>query len=541
MKYINPVDTFAWANLKEHFYSIKKVHMRDLFFHDTKRFNRFSINFEDQIIIDFSKNRIVEATITKLLELADAMKLSDAIIDMFNGKKINYTENQPVLHIALRNQSNHPIVIDGIDVMLEINSVLEKMKIFSELVISGKWMGFSNESITDVVNIGIGGSDLGPNMVTDSLEPYKNHLNIHYISNVDGSHIVNVLKKLKPEHTLFIVVSKTFKTQETIMNAYTARNWLLKACQDEKCISKHFCAVSMNMNEPVKFGINYKNIFKIWNWVGGRYSLWSAVGLSIMLSVGFNNFKELLSGAYSMDKHFFKTDFRKNIPVLLALIGVWYNNFFKAETEAIFPYDQSMHRLPKYLQQANMESNGKSISRNVELLSWQTGPIVWGESGTNGQHAFFQLIHQGTKLVPCDFIGAVLSHHTLDHHHNALLSNFFAQTQALAFGTSDFLKNNNSGFKSLSFPFKMFLGNKPTNSLLLKKVTPYTLGALIALYEHKIFTQGVIFNIFSFDQWGVELGKTLANDILKKLTNNNEILSYDSSTNNLINYYKKWR
>jgi len=539
MKYIDPINTTAWLQLKEHFNQIGKVHMKDLFFHDANRFDKFSVNFEDQIIVDFSKNRITDTTMTKLLKLTDEMKLSDAINDMFSGKKINYTENQPVLHVALRNNNKDPIIVNKTNVMLKIDAVLKKIKFFSELVISGKWTGFSNMSITDVVNIGIGGSDLGPNMVTDSLEFYKNHLKVHYVSNIDGSHLSNVLKHLNPESTLFIIVSKTFNTQETMINANSARKWLLNKFKDEKCISKHFCAVSTNLDKPIKFGISYENIFEIWHWVGGRYSLWSAVGLSIVLSIGFSNFKKFLSGAYSMDQHFLKTDFRRNIPVLLALISIWYNNFFKTETEAILPYDQSMSRFPKYLQQANMESNGKSVSRNAQNVLWQTGPIIWGEPGTNAQHAFFQLLHQGTKLVPCDFIGTVLSHYSLRDHHKVLLSNFFAQTQALAFGTND-SSTKDIIFKHRSIPFKLFKGNKPTNSLLLKKVTPYTLGALIALYEHKIFTQGIIFNIFSFDQWGVELGKSLANNILNDLSNNEKTLHYDTSTNNLINYYKNW-
>lgn len=540
MKYIDPINTKAWLNLKEHFNDIKYVHMKDLFFRDSSRFNKFSINFEDEILIDFSKNRITETTITKLLQLADEMKLLDFIQDMFNGKRINCTENQPVLHVALRNKSNVPIIVDDLDIMLEVNAVLKKMKDFSELVISGKWKGFSNQAITDVVNIGIGGSDLGPHMVTDALQPYQNHLKIHFISNIDGSHLLNVLKHLNPETTLFLVVSKTFNTQETITNAYSARNWVLNRFKDKKSISRHFCAVSMEINKPIVFGIDYRNIFKFWNWVGGRYSVWSSVGLSVVLAIGFDNFKNFLKGAHSMDQHFLKTNFRHNIPVILALIGIWYNNFFKAETEAILPYDQSMHRFPKYLQQANMESNGKFVSRNQKVLSWQTGPIVWGEAGTNGQHAFYQLIHQGTKLVPCDFIGVVCSHHTLDNHHKILLSNFFAQTKALAFGKSVNLVTTNNTSKVSSELFKAFEGNKPTNSLLLRKITPYNLGALIAIYEHKIFTQGIIFNIFSFDQWGVELGKNLANNIFQEMVHNTKTSEFDSSTNNLINYYKRW-
>ncbi|BBI01433.1 glucose-6-phosphate isomerase [Buchnera aphidicola (Nipponaphis monzeni)] len=545
MKYLDPINTQAWVELKKHFEQIKNVHIKDLFYNDSNRFEKFSINFDNQLLVDFSKNRITSETVNKLLQLANEMKLKSSIQSMFNGEKINYTENQPVLHVALRNQIDKKMIVHGENIMSCINKSLKKMQIFSELVINKIWIGFSNKNITDIVNIGIGGSDLGPHMVYDALTPYRNYLKVHYVSNIDGSHLLNVLKKVNPETTLFIVVSKTFTTQETMINANSACNWLLKYAKHKKFISKHFCAVTMNIQKAKSFGIDEQNIFELWDWVGGRYSLWSSVGISIMLSIGFKNFMKLLEGGHAMDRHFLETDFKKNIPVLLALISVWYNNFFRMETEAILPYDQYLHRLPEYLQQANMESNGKCVNRNGKLVTWQTGPIIWGKSGTNGQHAFYQLMHQGTKIIPCDFIAAINSHNELDDHHKILLSHFFAQTKALAFGTnSDIIFNdfkNDIEFKNHALPFKVFLGNRPTNSILLKKVTPYTLGLLLALYEHKIFTQGVIFNIFSFDQWGVELGKILSKKIFVKLNKTLNISSYDSSTENLISYYKQWK
>ncbi|KHT42072.1 glucose-6-phosphate isomerase [Pectobacterium brasiliense] len=548
MKNINPSQTAAWQALQHHFDAMKDVQISELFAQDSDRFAHFSATFDDQMLVDYSKNRITAETMEKLHALARETDLSAAIQSMFAGEKINRTEDRAVLHVALRNRSNTPILVDGKDVMPEVNAVLAKMKDFSERVIGGEWKGYTGKTITDVVNIGIGGSDLGPFMVTEALKPYKNHLNMHFVSNVDGTHIAETLKPLNPETTLFLVASKTFTTQETMTNAHSARDWFLKTAQDEKHVAKHFAALSTNAKAVGEFGIDTDNMFEFWDWVGGRYSLWSAIGLSIILSLGFDNFEKLLSGAHAMDKHFVSTPAEKNLPVLLALIGIWYNNFFGAETEAILPYDQYMHRFAAYFQQGNMESNGKSADRNGNPVDYQTGPIIWGEPGTNGQHAFYQLIHQGTKLVPCDFIAPAVSHNPLSDHHSKLLSNFFAQTEALAFGKSrevveaEFAAAGKSP-KEVEHvaPFKVFEGNRPTNSILLREITPYSLGALIALYEHKIFTQGAILNIFTFDQWGVELGKQLANRILPELENDSTIDSHDSSTNGLINRFKAWR
>lgn len=548
MKNINPTQTAAWQALQKHFDEMKDVTIADLFAKDGDRFSKFSATFDDQMLVDYSKNRITEETLVKLQDLAKECDLAGAIKSMFSGEKINRTENRAVLHVALRNRSNTPILVDGKDVMPEVNAVLEKMKTFSEAIISGEWKGYTGKAITDVVNIGIGGSDLGPYMVTEALRPYKNHLNMHFVSNVDGTHIAEVLKKVNPETTLFLVASKTFTTQETMTNAHSARDWFLKAAGDEKHVAKHFAALSTNSKAVGEFGIDTANMFEFWDWVGGRYSLWSAIGLSIVLSIGFDNFVELLSGAHAMDKHFSTTPAEKNLPVLLALIGIWYTNFFGAETEAILPYDQYMHRFAAYFQQGNMESNGKYVDRNGNVVDYQTGPIIWGEPGTNGQHAFYQLIHQGTKMVPCDFIAPAITHNPLSDHHQKLLSNFFAQTEALAFGKSREVveqeyRDQGKDPATLDYvvPFKVFEGNRPTNSILLREITPFSLGALIALYEHKIFTQGVILNIFTFDQWGVELGKQLANRILPELKDDKEISSHDSSTNGLINRYKAWR
>ncbi|ASY81012.1 glucose-6-phosphate isomerase [Pectobacterium polaris] len=548
MKNINPSQTAAWQALQHHFDAMKDVQISELFAQDSDRFAHFSATFDDQMLVDYSKNRITAETMEKLHALARETDLSAAIKSMFAGEKINRTEDRAVLHVALRNRSNTPILVDGKDVMPEVNAVLAKMKDFSERVIGGEWKGYTGKTITDVVNIGIGGSDLGPFMVTEALKPYKNHLNMHFVSNVDGTHIAETLKPLNPETTLFLVASKTFTTQETMTNAHSARDWFLKTAQDDKHVAKHFAALSTNAKAVGEFGIDTDNMFEFWDWVGGRYSLWSAIGLSIILSLGFDNFEKLLSGAHAMDKHFASTPAEKNLPVLLALIGIWYNNFFGAETEAILPYDQYMHRFAAYFQQGNMESNGKSADRNGNPVDYQTGPIIWGEPGTNGQHAFYQLIHQGTKLVPCDFIAPAVSHNPLSDHHSKLLSNFFAQTEALAFGKSrevveaEFAAAGKSP-KEVEHvaPFKVFEGNRPTNSILLREITPYSLGALIALYEHKIFTQGAILNIFTFDQWGVELGKQLANRILPELENDSTIDSHDSSTNGLINRFKAWR
>ncbi|OZS72589.1 MULTISPECIES: glucose-6-phosphate isomerase [Providencia] len=548
MRSINPSQTAAWRALEQHFAQMKNVHMRDLFAQDKDRFTHFSATFDGQILVDFSKNRITQETLEHLLALAKETELESAINSMFQGEKINRTEDRAVLHTALRNRDNTPIYVDGKDVMPEVNAVLEKMQQFSQRIISGDWKGYTGKAITDVVNIGIGGSDLGPFMVTEALRPYKNHLNMHFVSNVDGTQIAETLKKLNPETTLFLIASKTFTTQETMTNAHSARDWFLAAAKDESQVAKHFVALSTNGEEVAKFGIDTNNMFEFWDWVGGRYSLWSAIGLSIILSVGFDNFVQLLNGAHAMDKHFTQTPLEKNIPVLLGLIGIWYNNFFEAETEAILPYDQYMHRFAAYFQQGNMESNGKYIDRDGKPVTYQTGPIIWGEPGTNGQHAFYQLIHQGTKMIPCDFIAPAVTHNPLGDHHEKLLSNFFAQTEALAFGKTrevvdaEFAaQGKNVADMEYVAPYKVFEGNRPTNSILLKSITPYSLGALIAMYEHKIFTQGAILNIFTFDQWGVELGKQLASRILPELENSDTVSTHDSSTNGLINSYKAWR
>ncbi|KMZ19508.1 glucose-6-phosphate isomerase [Haemophilus influenzae] len=549
MKNINPTNTQAWKALEAHKAELSNSTIQDLFKQEKNRFDDYSLTFNNQILVDFSKNNINQTTLSLLRQLAQECALDSAKEAMFTGDKINRTENRAVLHTALRNRANTPVLVDGKDVMPEVNAVLAKMKDFCQRIISGEWKGYTGKAITDVVNIGIGGSDLGPYMVTEALRPYKNHLNMHFVSNVDGTHIAETLKKVNPETTLFLVASKTFTTQETMTNAQSARDWLLKAAKDESAVAKHFAALSTNAKDVEKFGIDTNNMFEFWDWVGGRYSLWSAIGLSIALSIGFENFEELLNGAHEMDKHFRSTPIEKNIPTTLALVGLWNTNFLGAQTEAILPYDQYLHRFAAYFQQGNMESNGKYVDRDGNVINnYQTGPIIWGEPGTNGQHAFYQLIHQGTTLIPCDFIAPAQSHNSLADHHNKLLSNFFAQTEALAFGKTkeeveaEFVKAGKSldNVKNI-VPFKVFTGNKPTNSILVQKITPFTLGALIAMYEHKIFVQGVIFNIFSFDQWGVELGKQLANRILPELTDSEKVASHDSSTNGLINQFKEWR
>ncbi|MGL5007551.1 MAG: glucose-6-phosphate isomerase [Plesiomonas sp.] len=548
MKNINPTQTAAWQHLEQHYQTMRHTHLRDLFADQADRFTAYSAEFEDQILLDYSKNLINQSTMAHLFALAEQTDLPASIKSMFGGEKINRTEDRAVLHIALRNRSNTPIMVDGYDVMPQINAVLAKMQVFCNRVIGGEWKGYTGKAITDVVNIGIGGSDLGPYMVTEALKAYKNHLNMHFVSNVDGTHIAETLKTLNPETTLFLVASKTFTTQETMTNALSARAWFLAAAEDQAHVAKHFAALSTNASAVAAFGIDTANMFEFWDWVGGRYSLWSAIGLSIALSIGFDNFEQLLSGAHAMDRHFAETELSHNLPVLLALIGLWYNNFFGAETEAILPYDQYMHRFAAYFQQGNMESNGKSVDRNGKPVNYQTGPIIWGEPGTNGQHAFYQLIHQGTKLIPCDFIAPANSHNPLGDHHIKLMSNFFAQTEALAFGKTaaeveeEFvLAGKTAAEVEHIVPFKAFEGNRPTNSILLREITPYSLGALIALYEHKIFAQGAILNIFSFDQWGVELGKQLANRILPELHDSLAVQSHDSSTNGLINSFKQWR
>ena len=543
---INPVETKAWKKLEAHYQQMKTVHLRELFAQDPDRFTSFSNCIED-IVIDYSKNIITKETVSLLLELAEEARLPEAIEAMFKGEKINQTENRAVWHVALRNCFDHPMVMDGKDVMPDVQRVLAQMKTTCEQIHSGTWKGYTGKKITQIVNIGIGGSDLGPVMVTEALRPYwVEGMEVFFVSNVDGTHIAETLKKVKPEEALFLIASKTFTTQETMTNAHTARNWFLQHAKEEAHIARHFAALSTNEKEVVKFGIDKANMFEFWDWVGGRYSLWSAIGLSIALTIGYDHFDALLRGAYTVDEHFRATSLDKNIPVTLALIGIWYTNFFNAESEAILPYDQYMHRFAAYFQQGNMESNGKYVDRNGKKVRYQTGPIIWGEPGTNGQHAFYQLIHQGTRLIPCDFIAPAVSHNTIGDHHQKLMSNYFAQTEALMNGkTAEEVEAELASMpeekRSALLPFKVFEGNRPTNSILVKKITPFTLGGLIAIYEHKIFTQGVIWNIFSFDQWGVELGKQLASKILPELETNEKVHSHDSSTNGLINAYKSMK
>jgi glucose-6-phosphate isomerase len=545
---ISPAHTSAWKKLKEHNKVMKNKHMREFFAKDGKRFSRFTLTFED-MLVDYSKNIITKDTLRLLLQLARETKVKTAIKELFSGEKINETENRAVLHVALRNRSNKPVYLDGKDVMPDVNAALKHMEEFSDKIISGEWKGYSGKAITDIVNIGIGGSDLGPVMVTEALKPYgKPHMKVHFVSNIDGTHMVETLKKVSPETTMFMVASKTFTTQETMTNARTARNWFLKAAMDETRVRKHFVALSTNEKEVKKFGIDPDNMFVFWDWVGGRYSLWSSIGLSIACYIGFENSVELLEGGHAMDNHFRESPLEKNIPAILALIGIWYINFFGSQTEAILPYDQYMHRFSAYFQQAYMESNGKYVDRTGKAVKYNTGQIMWGEPGTNGQHSFYQLIHQGTNLIPCDFIAPAISHNPVGDHHKKLLSNFFAQTEALMNGkTKEEVTEELQAFGMSSeesrklAPYKVFQGNKPTNSILVKQITPRTLGSLIAMYEHKIFVQGVIWNIFSFDQWGVELGKQLANRILPELDDDKEVTTHDSSTNGLINAYKEKR
>jgi glucose-6-phosphate isomerase len=545
---INPVTTAAWRALNDHYNSNKGIKVKNLFAQDPDRYNKFHIEAGD-ILFDYSKNIITQETLSHLLQLANDCQLKQATEAMFNGELINETENRAVLHTALRNFSKTPVYTEGTDVMPLVKKVLRKMKTFSEAVHNGEHRGYTGKRIKYIVNIGIGGSDLGPYMVTEALKPYwVEDIQTYFVSNVDGTHIAETLKKVKPERTLFLIASKTFTTQETMTNAHTARQWFLKTAKDEKHIAKHFVALSTNEKDVTKFGIDKKNMFEFWDWVGGRYSLWSAIGLSIVLTIGYKNFEQLLKGAHYTDNHFRETAFDKNMPVLMALIGLWYTNFFGSQTEAILPYDQYMHRFPAYFQQGNMESNGKSIDRNGERVEYATGPVIWGEPGTNGQHAFYQLIHQGNLLIPCDFIAPAQSHNPIGDHHVKLVSNFFAQTEALMNGKTEEeaqkeLEKQGLPMEKISklLPFKMFAGNQPTNSFLIKKITPFTLGQLIALYEHKIFVQGVIWNIYSFDQWGVELGKQLAGKILPELINNDPITNHDSSTNGLINTWKQMK
>ncbi|RAJ79191.1 glucose-6-phosphate isomerase [Chitinophaga dinghuensis] len=545
---INPTTTKSWQQLQQHAEEMKKVHMRALFAEDKERFSTFSIKFED-ILFDYSKNIITEDTKNILLQLAADCKVPDAIKAMFNAEKINVTENRAVLHTALRNISGKPVLLDGRDVMPDVEAVLNKMDHICRQIHSGEWKGYTGKPIRYIVNIGIGGSDLGPVMVTEALKPYwKEGIHPFFVSNVDGTHIAETLKQITPDETLFLIASKTFTTQETMTNALTARDWFLQHAKDEKMVAKHFVALSTNEKAVTAFGIDPNNMFEFWDWVGGRYSLWSAIGLSIALTVGYDNFTQLLAGAHAVDNHFAQTPLENNIPAIMALIGLWYGNFFDTATEAILPYDQYMHRFPAYFQQGNMESNGKHTDRTGVDVKYETGPIVWGEPGTNGQHAFYQLIHQGTHIIPCDFIAPAISHNPIGDHHVKLLSNFFAQTEALMNGKTEAevlaeLKSANASEEEIKrvLPYKVFSGNRPTNSFLVKEITPYTLGSLIALYEHKIFVQGVIWNIYSFDQWGVELGKQLASKILPELQNEDLVINHDASTNGLINAFKSMR
>ncbi len=534
----------AWIALQEHYQQTKDNSMRDAFKQDSERFNKFSVSF-NEILFDYSKNRITPQTLPLLIDLAKHVKLDEKIVAMFSGEKINTTEHRAVLHTALRNKSNEPIYVDGLDVMPDVNRVLAKMRTFCASVRSGEWKGYTGKAITDVVNIGIGGSGLGPKMVSMALTPYSSVLKVHYVSNIDQTNLIEVLKPLSAETTLFIVASKMFSTQETMMNAKSAKNWFLDRAKDPKSVAKHFVAISTHAETVAQFGIDTENMFEFWDWVGGRYSLWSAVGLSIALYIGMDNFEELLQGAYEADQHFRHTAFEKNIPVIMGLLGVWYNNFFNVESHALLPYDQSMRYFADYFQQGDMESNGKSIDMNGERVDYNTGPIIWGQVGTNGQHAFYQLIHQGTQLIPCDFLAAANSHYNLPEHHDMLISNFLAQPRALMEGkTAEEVMQEltpEQQADAVLVASKVFEGNKPSNSFLFAKMTPKTLGALVAFYEHKIFVQGIIWNINSFDQMGVELGKTLAKVILPELQNNEIINSHDCSTNALINTYKKLR
>ncbi|CAH8281250.1 glucose-6-phosphate isomerase [Mariniflexile fucanivorans] len=532
---INPTTTNAWKKLQDHFNKVSNNHIKDLFANDAERANKFTINWDD-FYVDFSKNRITEDTLKYLLELADEVKLKDAIKSQFSGEIINETEGRAVLHTALRAPKDANFKVDGVNVMPEIYAVKQKIEAFTNQVVNGELKGFTGKAFTDVVNIGIGGSDLGPAMVVDALQYYKNQLTTHFVSNIDGDHVNEVIKKLNPETTLFVIVSKTFTTQETLSNANTLKAWFLKSA-NEDAIAKHFVAVSTNIKNVTAFGIAENNVFPMWDWVGGRFSLWSAVGLTISLAVGYKNFDSLLQGANKMDEHFKNEDFKTNIPVVLALISVWYNNFFKAESEAIIPYSQYLNQFATYLQQGIMESNGKSVDRNGNPINYQTGTIIWGEPGTNSQHAFFQLIHQGTKLIPADFIGFTQSLHGNKDHQDKLMSNFLAQTEALLNGKTE-AEVVAEGTETKIVPFKIFDGNKPTNTIFINKLTPESLGKLIAMYEHKIFVQGIIWNIFSYDQFGVELGKQLASKILQEF-NSATVNKHDSSTQNLLNHYKK--
>ena len=537
-------DSTIWHDLQNHFAEVADLQMRDMFDNDSKRFGKYSLSLND-ILFDYSKNRITEQTLPLLFKLARERKLDKKIEAMFAGDKINQTENRAVLHIALRNRSNRPIMVDGHDVNVDVNQVLAKMRVFCDAVHSGSWRGYTGKVITDVVNIGIGGSDLGPKMVVRALQPYSiGKIQTHFVSNVAQADLLATLSKLSPETTLFLIASKTFTTQETMTNALSARTWLLESLSDQDAVNKHFVAISTNKKKVTEFGIDPDNIFEFWDWVGGRFSLWSAIGLSIPLSIGMDNFEKLLEGAHQVDEHFRLTPFEQNIPVIMALLGVWYNNFFKTESQAILPYGHYLRYFPAFMQQGDMESNGKSVDMQGDPVDYQTGPIIWGQTGTNGQHAFYQLIHQGTKLIPCDFLVPATSYHDLPDHHNMLISNFLAQPQALMQGktaqqvVSEFEQPEQG---KVLVNAKVFPGNNPTNSFLFKKLAPETLGSLIAFYEHKVFVQGVIWNINSFDQMGVELGKILAGVIYPELQHDQQVKGFDSSTNGLINHFKKIR
>jgi glucose-6-phosphate isomerase len=537
---INPTSTAAWQKLNTHYDQMQSTSISQLFNQDPERFKKFSITAGD-ILFDYSKNIISKETLDLLEQLAHECQLPEAIKAMFGGEKINQTENRAVLHTALRNFSGKPVMNDGKDVMPDVKKVLSQMNEFCRKIHSGEWKGYTGKPIKYIVNIGIGGSDLGPVMVTEALKPYwRKDIQPYFVSNVDGTHIAETLKKVTPDETLFLIASKTFTTQETMTNAMTARDWFMEHAKDEAHVALHFAALSTNAAAVSKFGIDTANMFEFWDWVGGRYSLWSAIGLSIALTIGYDHFEELLQGAHDADVHFASAAFSQNIPVLMALIGLWYVNFYGAASEAILPYDQYMHRFAAYFQQGNMESNGKYVDRNGDAVTYETGPVIWGEPGTNGQHAFYQLIHQGTQLIPCDFIAPAISHNAIGDHHPKLLSNFFAQTEALMNGKSA-EQCRAEGVPENLVAYKVFTGNRPTNSFLVKSITPFTLGQLIAYYEHKIFVQGILWNIFSFDQWGVELGKQLANKILPELITDETVSSHDSSTNGLINTYKAWK
>ncbi len=547
-KYPALKSTVAWQALEKHWEATHDLHMRDLFDSDADRFQRFSVKLDD-LLLDYSKNRITEETMRLLFDLAETADIAGWVKKMFSGEKINHTEDRAVLHIALRNRSNKPVLLDGKDVMPEVNAMLAKMRDFSQRVRSREWRGYTNQPITDIVNIGVGGSDLGPMMAVEALRPYSIHdLRMHFVSNVDENHISDTLENLKPETTLFILVSKSFTTQDTLVNANTARDWFLKITHNAHAISKHFVAVSDNTTAAVEFGIDKENVFKMWDWVGGRYSMWSAVGLSIAIAIGMDNFEDMLQGAHEMDEHFRTAPYDKNIPVILALLGIWYNNFYRAQSYALLPYDQHLRFLPDYLRQADMESNGKRIDRDGKVVDYNTGPIVFGQLGITGQHAFYQLMHQGTKMIPADIIAPVTNLNCIRLHHRVLMANVFAQAEAFMRGKSE--QEVSAELKSqgldentvkILLPNKIFPGNKPTNTILFKTLNPRSLGRLIALYEHKIFVQGIIWNINSYDQWGVELGKQLAKKVLAELDGDDAVTSHDNSTNGLINYYKSLR